>query len=272
MQGTSEHLATWSEEYLPKMKALSPNTVRLYLRTCQAILADFGRLDDLTTEEIEGWLYRKGGAAGTMSNRISGLKSFFRYLVRIKVRIDNPMEPIEAPKKAKSIPKPVQNVPEILAKLDRLDEAANARLANDQKHLRPLGQSRAMAEVLLYTGLRIHEAVALDETVPVGDTLFVVGKGNKPARIPLVKEARDALDFLGGKWPIGARATQRRFEKAGFYPHQCRHWRGTSMAEAGADLGDIQAMMRHSSPATTLGYAQWNIDRVRSAVEKASVA
>lgn len=270
MGTNSRHVTTWSGEYLPKMKALSPNTVRLYSRTLAVVEKDLGNPDDLQTDTIEAWLYQKGGCAGTMSNRISALRSFFKYLVRIKYRLDNPMEPIEAPKKKKSIPNPVQDVPGILKRLDAIDAKAHDRLANDEKHLRPLGQSRAMAVVLLYTGLRIHEAVALNETVPVGDTLFVVGKGAKPARIPLVQEAQDALNFLGGKWPIGARATQRRFEKAGFYPHQCRHWRGTSMAEKGCDLGDIQAMMRHSSPATTLGYAEWNIDRVRAAAERVS--
>jgi integrase len=99
------------------------------------------------------------------------------------------------------------------------------------------------------------------------DQMEILGKGARAATIPVTPRAQEARNRLGS-WPIGARAPQRRFEKAGIHPHQCRHWRGTSMAESGADLGDIQDMLRHASPATTLGYAAWSVDRVRTAPDR----
>lgn len=261
-------MAEQYEEWIVWMKAekgLLPATIRLYTRTIQRFEIEVGEPSAAETEDIRDWLHSKAESSpSSFGNRVSALRCYFRFLVRTKQRIDDPTMGIDAPKRHKGLPKPVKDLPETLAKLDEIDRKANFWSGTP----RPIGQSRAMAVVLCETGLRIHEAVQLNVPVPAPAQLQVHGKGAKDAMIPLTDKAREALDFLGGVWPIGARATQRRFEKAGFHPHQCRHWRGTSMAEAGADLGDIQHMLRHSPPATTLTYAAWSVDRVRDALSK----
>lgn len=250
--------------YLTNEKNLAPNTLKLYSRTLEGAARDLGPLENLSPEEIRTWLDSKKGKPGTRCNRISAFTSFYKYLMRIDVRLDNPCDKLDRPKQEKGLPRPVADLPEALRACDEHDVTANEKGSIP----RPVGQTRAMATFLAETGLRIHEAVALDVPTPCGDTLRLRGKGHKDAIIPLTDKAREALDFLGGTWPIGQRATQRRFEKCGFSPHQLRHWRGTSMAEAGCDLGDIQHALRHASPATTLVYAAWSTDRVRAALAK----
>lgn len=259
----AEQFAEWLV-WMSKEKGLQPSSIRLYKRVVEVFEAEVGEPSAAETEDIRTWLHSKGGASGTFGNRLSGLRSYFRFLVRTGQRLDDPTMGIDAPRRHKGLPKPVRDLEATLEKLDEVDRKANMW----GHEPRPVGQSRAMAVFLCETGLRIHEAVALNVPVPAPSQLQVHGKGAKDAMIPLTDKAREALDFLGGTWPIKARATQRRFEKAGFHPHQCRHYRGTSMAEAGCDLGDIQHMLRHSSPATTLVYAAWSVDRVRNALAR----
>lgn len=261
----------WAD-YLGKEKGLSPNSIAVYRRHATQLAEATG--DDprvLDTETIRRWLHSAGGSTSTFGSRLSGLNSFYKWMVTTRQRMDNPMTGIESPKRNKGLPRPVENLDAALAALDELDRRAN-RNAAAMKCLKPrtLGESRMMAVFLCETGLRISEAVALNVPVPAPAQIRIIGKGSKHAIVPLTDKARDALDFLGGRWPINARGTQRRFSEAGFTPHQCRHWRGTSMAAAGIDLGDIRAMLRHESADTTLGYAAWSVDRVRDALAKVS--
>ena len=261
--GSSENLLDDWKTWLEVEKNLAPNTIKLYTRTLEVLTTDLGDPAHLTTEALRTWLHVKRGASGTVSNRISALTSFYKYLVRTDVRPDNPCDKLDRPKSGKGLPRPIVDIPRALAELDAADERANFKGSIPRR----VGETRDMAVFLIETGLRIHEAVNLNESVPAGPTLRLRGKGRKDAIIPLTPRAREALDRLGGRWPVGARATQRRFERADFSPHMCRHTRGTTMAEAGKDLGDIQAMLRHASPATTLIYSAWSTERVAKALE-----
>lgn len=68
--------------------------------------------------------------------------------------------------------------------------------------------------------------------------------------------------------PYSARTIQRHFRAAGFTPHRLRHTFGCSLAEAGADLGEIQDLMGHSSPATTRIYTAYSLGRLRRALDR----
>lgn len=251
------------QTWLDVEKGLAVNTRKLYGRTCEIAARDLGALENLSSEDLRAWLHSKKGRPGTVGNRLCALTSFYSFLVRTGVRPDNPCDKLDRPKQHKGLPKPIADIPAALKALDDADVRANERGSIPRR----VGETRDLAVFLIETGLRIHEAVQLNEPVPCGSTLRLRGKGSRDAIIPLTQRAQDALNRLGGRWPIGARATQRRFERGGFTPHQCRHTRGTTMAQAGKDLGDIQAMLRHASPATTLIYTAWSTDRVAAALE-----
>lgn len=241
---------------------LSPNTIRLYTRTVDKAHAALGDLPTQTTASLERWIQTQRGQAGTVANRISALVSFYRFLVKSKRIPANPATELDRPKQHKGVPKPVTDLEVKLALLDKADEEAN------HWHDRRVGETRDMAVFLCETGLRIHEAVKCDWPVPCPAEALIVGKGNKEAMVQLTPKAREAWDRLGGKWPIGARATQRRFERAGMHPHACRHWRATSLVQAGVEIGVVSKIMRHSNVATTMGYSAYAQDQMRDALAR----
>lgn len=258
-------------DYLSKERGLAPSSIRLMTSHLRQLLADLEDPRVLQTDDLRTWLHTKGGSSSTFASRLTSCRGFYKWLVITKQRIDDPTMGIQAPKQQQGLPRPVENLDDALVILDELDRRNNANAAK-MKCLtpRPVGQTRAMAVFMAETGLRIHEAVPLVLAVPCPDQLRIVGKGGKHAFVPLSEDARDAWDFLGGQWPLGIRGTQRRFKEAGFTPHQLRHLRASSMAEAGCDLGDIQTMMRHKSADTTRIYTAWSTDRVRDALDKVS--
>lgn len=264
-QESFEHLFAEWHSWMDVSRNLAPNTMKLYGRTIEIAQQDLGDLLTQTPESLEVWLRVKGGKAGTYSNRICALTNFYRFLVKTKRMAASPAAELERPKNPKGLPKPVENVEAVLAEMDRQDV-----IANEQGPIpRPVGQTRAMAVFLGNTGLRIHEAVALNVPVPAPASIKIMGKGRKEAIVQLNAKAREALDFLGGKWPIGARATQRRFEKvrevARVTPHMWRHTFATTLVRKGVEIGTVSKMCRHSSPATTMVYAAYAEEQMAAA-------
>jgi integrase/recombinase XerD len=245
-------------------KNLSTNTQRLYLRTVAKAWSDLPDLPQASEEVLERWVQSKAGSPGTVANRITALASFFRFLVKTKRRSDNPTSEMDRPKIHKRLPKPVENLEATLDKLDDVDRLARVWGTADRR----IGETRDMAVFLAYTGLRIHEAVKCDWPVPCPEEAMVIGKGDKEALMFIPDKAREAWNRLEGRWPIGARATQRRFEKAGIHPHQCRHWRATSLVRAGVEIGTVSKIMRHSSVNTTMGYAAYAREQMIDALGK----
>lgn len=254
-------------DYLGKEKGLAPTSIKLMRSHLKQLQAEVEDPRVLQTSDIRAWLHGKPGAPATFASRLTSCRGFYRWLVITKQRIDDPTMGIQAPKKLKGMPRPVENLEDALDVLDELDVRNNVNAARIPcLKERPVGQSRAMAVVLCETGLRISEAKSLSLPVPAPDEIRIVGKGGKHAIIPLTDDARDAWDFLGGVWPVGIRATQRRFVEAGFTPHQCRHWRASSMAAAGCGQGEIQTLLRHENSDTTKIYMAFSTARVRDAL------
>lgn len=253
-----DHIADW-DEWMDRTRNLSPNTRRLYRRTVEMFAGDVVDFLNATEEMIQAWLQAKGGQAGTFNNRVSGLNSFYRYARKTKLIDANPCDELDRPKQHKRLPKPVEDLDSALEAADKADTDANERGAVPRR----VGETRDMLTFLAYTGLRIHEAVKCDWPVPCPEEAFIIGKGNKEEFMDIPPKAREAWDRLG-HWPIGARATQRRFEKIrteshpnGIHPHMARHWRATSLVRAGAEIGVVSKIMRHSSVQTTMGYSAY---------------
>ena len=159
-------------------------------------------------------------------------------------------------------------------------------------------RDRAMAGLMLFSGLRSAEVLGLDVTdVDIGrGWVRVIGKGDKERRVPLDPDVaglvqayllaeRPATDerklFVVAKGPhrgqrLSAEGLRRVFryhrEKAGVaagHPHALRHSFGTALAEAGVDLAVMQALMGHDHVDSAAAYIHLSPGHVRRSYDEA---
>ncbi|WP_103068319.1 site-specific tyrosine recombinase XerD [Aquimarina sediminis] len=214
----------------------------------------------------------------SQSRIISGLKSFFNYLVFEDYRETNPMELIEAPKIGRKLPDTlsVEEIDLIIAQID-LSTPEGER-------------NRAIIETLYGCGLRVSELTTLKLSSLFFDEgyISVTGKGDKQRFVPIgettsnyiniykneirshidIKKGHEDTLFLNRRGRQLTRAMiftiiKRLVEKAGIHkqvsPHTFRHSFATHLLENGADLRAIQLMLGHESITTTEIYM--HIDR-----------
>ena len=206
----------------------------------------------------------------TQSRIISGLRSFFDYLVFENYRLDNPMEQIETPKIGRKLPDTlsVKEIDRIIAAID----------LNNYLGYRNL----TIIEMLYSCGLRVSELInlKLSDLFIEEDFIKVTGKGNKQRFVPiglntqkliqsylkihrpLIKISTSDSDTIflnrNGKkltramiFTIVKKIKNKAGIKKNVSPHTFRHSFATHLLENGADLRSIQMMMGHESITTT---------------------
>ncbi len=272
--------------FLKIERGLSKNTIVNYSHDIEKLIRylESSKLSDtpLSIDEatVQGFIYEiaKVLNARSQTRIISGLKSFFTYLVFEEYRKDNPMEMIEAPKIGRKLP-------DTLA-LEDIEKLINAvDLSSSEGH-----RNKAIIETLYGCGLRVSELVNLK----LSDLFFeegfirVTGKGDKQRFVPIgpitqkyiniyVKESRPFVKevpefsdtvFLNRRGKQLTRVMiftiiKRLVEKIGLKknvsPHTFRHSFATHLLENGADLRAIQLMLGHESITTTEIYM--HVDR-----------
>lgn len=220
-----------------------PTTCKLYERTVLMLereMAREGPLKQLETKHLLSWLHEKKGSTGSYANRVAALRSFYGYLFDQKIIPEDPSRRLEIPKQVPSAREPVRDLQAKLRVLDELDERVGRRV----------GESADMAVFLAQTGMRISDACALSINSPVPSQISIP-RGRRPDKIvDLSPLARGALDRLGGRFGIGARALQRRFEKARFHPDQLRHWHRVNLGDR--ELRDREVEAAFGSEETAL--------------------
>jgi integrase/recombinase XerD len=260
-------------------------TVEAYRRDLTDLASRADRpLADVTTEEIERYLAElraEGRSPATIARRIAAARSFYRHLVLLGRRDDNPAAAVPLPRKARKLPRTLSP-----SEAERLIDAA---VGTTPRALR----DRAIAELLYGAGLRVGELVGLGKTdVDLEQRLVrATGKGDKERIVPLGRPAADALRryvsrgrphldrrhrpelFLnaqgGGLTRAGVFLVLRRLaEKAGLepervHPHLLRHSFATHLLEGGADLRSVQEMLGHADLSTTELYTHVSDNRRR---------
>jgi integrase/recombinase XerD len=265
------------ERYLLLLAARrSPRTVDAYRRDLAA-LATFrgGVAGDATLEELERWLASMradGLAPSTVARRVAAVRTYFRHLILIGTRTENPAAPLQLPRRPRRLPRALSP-----AETERLIDAA---IGTTPRSLR----DRALVELLYGAGLRVSEAVGLEKNgVDTEERIVrVLGKGGKERLVPLGRPAAEAvrrylalgrahldrryrpelfLNARGGPLTrAGAFLILRRLaEKAGLepervHPHLLRHSFATHLLEGGADLRSVQEMLGHADLGTTERY------------------
>jgi integrase/recombinase XerD len=265
------------ERFLLSLQARrSPRTVDAYRRDLAAFAAfDGGEVGSATTERVEAWvasMRADGLAASTIARRVSAVRAYFRHLVLIGTRAENPAASVQLPRRPRRLPRALSP-----AETERLIDAATG---SAPRALR----DRALVELLYGAGLRVSEAVGLEKNgVSVEERVVrVIGQGSKERLVPLGRPAAEAvrrylalgrphLDrryrpelFLNARGGALTRAgafliLRKLADRAGLepgrvHPHLLRHSFATHLLEGGADLRSVQEMLGHADLGTTERY------------------
>lgn len=270
--------------YLKLERGFSGNTVDAYLRDLgklRSFAADSGKsVLDISYDDLQQFVARLhdiGIHPSSQARIISGIKSFYEFLLLEGYLKSAPTELLEAPKIGRKLPD-VLSVGEIDAILGSID------LSKPEGH-----RNRAMLEVLYSCGLRVSELINLrySEIYPDEGFVRVLGKGNKQRLVPISDTAiheiklylpdRARLTPKAGCEDIlflnrrGGKLTRvmvfliikQHAELAGIRktvsPHTFRHSFATHLLEGGANLRAIQDMLGHEKITTTEIYT--HIDR-----------
>lgn len=289
-----EHALRDYQHYLRLERGLSDNSITNYSLDVQKLMR-FLNVNNLSIspekidhQTLQQFVYEasKSLNARSQSRLISGLKSFFNYLLFEDYRVDNPMELMESPKIGRKLPDTLS-----LSEIDKIIEAIDLSAPEGERN-------RAIIETLYGCGLRVSELINLK----LSDLFFkegfikVTGKGEKDRFVPIsaytqkfiniykdqirnhleIKpEATDTL-FLNRRGNQLTRAMiftmVRKFtELAGIHkkvsPHTFRHSFATHLLENGADLRAIQQMLGHESITTTEVYVHVDRSHLRKVME-----
>ncbi len=280
-------LITAYENYLLLEEGLSSNSLKAYIADVHK-LEQYAETEksgagatEMQTEDIERfihWLNDIGLGERSQARILSGVKSFYRYLLMENVVNQDPTELIEGPRLKRKLPE-VLSVEEIQQMLEEIDRSK----ANGMRNY-------ALLETLYACGLRVSELIGLQISHIYRDIGFikVLGKNNKERIIPIGNRAlkhidlyldhvrskakihRDHIDtlFLNRQGKALSRVMvfmiiKDLASKAGIQksvsPHSFRHSFATHMVERGADLRAVQEMLGHESITTTEIYT--HLDR-----------
>lgn len=291
---TSQNIINDYKFYLKLERNLSENTVMAYLDDISKLIifleeskknTDLANIESSDLHEFLVYIAKSGLNEKSQARIISGLKSFFKYLI-IEEKIEkDPTELIEAPKLSRKLPE-ILSIEEIELIIKSIDVSTNLGHRN-----------RAILEVLYSCGLRVSECADLKISNIFANEEFikVLGKGDKQRLVPIGKLALNEIDnylksfrnhiipkkgnndylFLNRRGSKLSRVmifnivkeacTLAGIEK-NISPHTFRHSFATHLVEGGADLRAVQEMLGHESISTTEIYTHIDREYLREAI------
>lgn len=278
-------------QYLKLEKSLSDNTVDAYLTDLDKLLAYLTleninildvRLENL--EDFSAGLHDIGIHPRSQARILSGIRSFYRFLIMEDYLESDPTELLESPQTGFKLPE-VMTVEEIDLLIGSIDRGTKEGQRN-----------RAILETLYSCGLRVSELcnLKLSELYFEEGFIKVEGKGSKQRLVPIspraIKEIRlyftdrnlmkikpgfEDFVFISnfGKnisrimvFHIIKELAERIGLKKKISPHTFRHSFATHLLEGGANLRAIQCMLGHESIGTTEIYTHIDRNMLRSEI------
>jgi integrase/recombinase XerC len=248
-------------------------------------------------------LQGEGLSKSSILRKVSGVRSFYRFLLREGHVAKNPFAGLATPKRGRPLPK-YMSVDEVGRLLDSPAKFWKEAIANEtckdaQSALFAETRDAALLETIYSGGLRISEATGLNlgDVDLLGDVMKVRGKGKKERLCalgaPAVRSIKRYMELRKTRTantkreaPLfvnkdGGRLTARSFERnfkdylntAGLppdmTPHKLRHSFATHLLDAGADLRSVQEMLGHANLSTTQIYTHISAERLKIVYNKA---
>jgi integrase/recombinase XerD len=275
--------------YLIVEKGLSKNTIEAYSHGLSRFLNHLREkgvqeIRDVGKFDVRGFLLalkKENLSAKTIVRNLVAIRTFFRFLVQEGILETNPVEDLESPKVAKTLPEILT-----LKEIEQLLEQPNLQT--------PLGmRDRAMLEMLYATGMRVSELTHLPthQVNLEGGYVLLYGKGSKERVVPLgseaikwvtlyLKESRGILAkgkespslFINrsgkgmsrqGLWKNLKNYTRRAGLRKRITPHLLRHSFASHLLEGGADLRSVQMMLGHADISSTQIYTHVTGERLK---------
>jgi integrase/recombinase XerD len=275
--------------YLIVEKGLSKNTIEAYSHGLNRFL------NHLRENEIQEWvkvtkfdvkafllsLRKQGLSIKTVVRNLVAIRTFFKFLLQEGILEVNPVDELESPKMAKTLPNILS-----LKEVEQLLEQPNLQT--------PLGmRDRAMLELLYATGMRVSELTQLpiNQVNLEGGYVLLYGKGSKERIVPLGSEAmkwvthylntaRERLARGRESQSLFINRSAKGMSRQGFWknlktygqragirkritPHLFRHSFASHLLERGADLRSVQMMLGHVDISTTQIYTHVTGERLK---------
>lgn len=288
----------WREN-MTHVRRLSTKTVEAYTHDVGGFLQflhqhrgediDLAALKDVVAGDVRGWLaIRRQDGLGPrgVARAVSALRTFYQFMEKQGWVENVSVRRVRPPKLPPSVPKPVS-----IAGAQALLEEAEIMGSEAWVAARNV----AILTLLYGAGLRISEALGLNRSaLPLGEAIIITGKGNKQRVVPILPEARDAIDAYVRLCPFGAvkedpvffgargkrlhprivQGLMQRLRRAlglpeSATPHALRHAFATHLLAAGGDLRAIQELLGHASLSTTQRYTSVDETHLLSVYERA---
>lgn len=287
---------TWDEAlknyqtYLKLERNLSDNTIENYVRDIVKLMQFYPETqpNNITTEEARNFNYEIGKKynARSQARILSGVRSFFDFLIEEDLIEANPTTLISTPKLGSRIPDTLtfDEVEKIIATID-LSEPQGER-------------NRAIIEMLYGCGLRVSELVELkiSDLFFEEDFIRVTGKGNKQRLVPIAKYTQKIISIYKDQVRVHQKINPKFSDhlflnnrgnkltrvmiftlikkyvamtdiEKDVSPHTFRHSFATHLLKNGADLRSIQLMLGHESITTTEVYTHIDRQHLRKNIE-----
>jgi integrase/recombinase XerD len=282
--------------YLQLEKSLSDHSVEAYLHDVTKLTQYLQVVNQeknpaaLTLKDLQAfvkWIGELGMGATTQARIISGIRSFYKYLLTEQLITIDPSTLLEAPKTRRKLPDTL-SFEEIELLIGTIDLSSPEGTRN-----------KAILETMYSCGLRVSEMVGLKISCLYLDIGFirVIGKGDKERLVPIgsdaikcikiykdrvrshqsVSEKNQDILFLNRRgnalsrvmifYIIKSLATAAGITKV-ISPHTFRHSFATHLVEGGADLRAVQEMLGHESITTTEIYTHLNRDFLRDTLQQ----
>lgn len=264
------------------IKGLTESSLKHYKRILTHFANNISKdIKEVTTNDIRFYLinYEKTHNTGksAIDDKRRILNSFFVWMMREDIITKNPMDKIDAIKCDKKVRQPLTAL-----ELEQMRSACETL------------REKALLELLYSTGCRVSEIISLNKSDINYDTgtLKVFGKGKKERYVFINAKAQLSIKkyifsrndneealFVQGKYPysrLGKSTIEKEIKEIGkrakinrnVFPHLIRHTFATHMLSHGANLSEVQILLGHESPSTTMIYAKTNMDNLHNVHKK----